>query len=112
MFRATDNRWVGLFTNDVKRMTFNEFTGMNLYCDDEWFIQLSDIWKVLEKMGRGDVLLWSMDGVGMKALVGRIADETVVNNIKKIRKLSPNLRLFRIERMTADFDIVELEFNE
>lgn len=112
MLRATDNRWVGLFTNDVKRMMFNEFTGMNLYCDDEWFIQLSDIWKVLEKMDRGDVLLWSMDGVGMTALVGRIADETVINNIEKIRKLSPNLRLFRIERMTADFDIVELKFNE
>lgn len=62
-------------------------------------------------MGRGDVLLWSMDGVGMTALIGSIADETVINHIEGIRRLSPNLRLFRIERMTADFDIVELKFN-
>ena len=111
MLRTTDNRWIGLFTDDVKKMMFKEFTSMNLHCDDEWFIKLSDIWKVLEKMGRGDVLLWSMDGVAMTALVGRIADETATNHIEEIRKLSPNLRLFRIERMTADFDIVELKFN-
>lgn len=64
MLRATNNRWVGLFTNDVKRMMFNEFTGMNLYCDDEWFIQLSDIWKVLTKLAEGKTLYFYMDEYG------------------------------------------------
>lgn len=108
--KVTDNKYNGLYTNDVKRLLLTTVIEMGDY-PVEGLMCVYDDFLLIDRMRRGDVVLWVTNGLSTKMYVGR-----VMSNMAKegIRGMSDNseIKIFRIERMTADFDVVELEFNE
>lgn len=110
MLRATDNRWTGLYTNDVKRLLLTTVVEMGDYPIEGLMCVYNDF-LLIDRMRRGDVALWVTNGLFTKMYVGRVMSDMAKEGIRSMSKDS-EVKIFRIERMTADFDIVELEFNK
>ena len=109
MLRATTNKYIGLYTNDVKRLLLTTVVEMGDY-PIEGLMCVYDDFLLIDRMRRGDVVLWVTNGLSTKMYVGRVMSDMAKEDI---RGMSGNaeIKIFRIERMTADFDVVELKIN-
>lgn len=110
MLRATGNKHIGLYTNDVKRLILTTVVEMGGYAI-EGLMCVYDDFLLIDRMRRGDVVLWVTNGLSTKMYAGRILSDMAKEGVQSMSK-NQGVKMFRIERMTADFDVVELEFNE
>ena len=110
MLRVTDNKYIGLYTNDVKRLLLTTVVEMGDY-PIEGLMCVYDDFLLIDRMRRGDVVLWVTNGMRTRMYVGRVMSDMAKDGIRSMSDNS-GIKIFRIERMTADFDIVELKFNE
>ncbi len=110
MLRATDNKYIGLYTEDAKRLLLTTIIEMGDYTIDG-IMNAYNVFLLIDRLRRGDVALFVTDGLESKAFVGRVISDLAK---ERVRSMSENseIKIFRIERMISDFDIVELEFNE
>lgn len=110
MLRATDNKYIGLYTNDVKRLLLTTIIEMGDYTIDG-IMNAYDVFLLIDRLRRGDVALFATNGLESKIFVGRVISDLAK---ERVRSMSENseIKIFRVERKTADFDVVELEFNE
>lgn len=109
MLRATDNKHIGLYTNDVKRLLLTTVVEMGGYAI-EGLMCVYDDFLFIDRMRRGDVVLWATNGLSTKMYVGRVQCGMVKEGVRSMSDNS-EIKIFRIERMTSDFDIVELKIN-
>ena len=109
MFRMTNNKYVGLYTNDVKRLLLTTVVEMGDY-PIEGMMSVYDDFKIIERLDRGDVFLWITNGLRTDLYEGRVIDDYTREQIRR-RRDNSEVKIFRIERMSADFDVVELELN-
>lgn len=110
MLRATDNKYVGLYTEDVKRLLLTTIIEMGDYTIDG-IMNAYNVFLLIDRLRRGDVALFVTDGLESKVFVGRVISDLAKERVRSMAENS-DIKIFRVERMTADFDIVELEFNE
>lgn len=110
MLRATDNKHIGLYANDVKRLILTTVVEVGGYTI-EGLMCVYDDFLLIDRMRRGDVALWATNGLSTKMYAGSILSDMAKEGVRSMSK-NPGIKIFRIERMTADFDIIELEFNE
>lgn len=110
MLRATDNKYIGLYTNDVKRLLLTTVVEMGDY-PIEGMMSVYEDFRVIERLDSGEVALWITNGLSTDLYEGRVIDDYTREQIRH-RHDNSEVKIFRIERMTADFDIVELEFNK
>lgn len=110
MLRATDNKYIGLYTNDVKRLLLTTVVEMGDY-PIEGMMSVYDDFRVIERLERGDVVLWVTNGLSTDLYEGRVIDNYTKEQIR-IRHNNAEVKIFRIERMTADFDVVELKIDD
>lgn len=109
MLRATDNKHIGLYTNDVKRLLLTTVVEMGDY-PIEGMMSVYDDSRVIERLDRGEVVLWITNGLSTDLYEGRVIDNYTKEQIRR-RHDNSEIKIFRIERMTADFDVVELKIN-
>lgn len=109
MLRATDNKDTGLYTNDVKRLLLTTVVEMGDY-SIEGLMCVYDDFLLIDRMRRGDVALWVTNGIRTRMYVGRVLSDFAKSAILYMSDNS-EIKMFRIERMTADFDVVELKIN-
>lgn len=110
MLRATDNKHIGLGTNDVKRLLLTTVAEMGDYSIDG-LVCVYDDFLLIDRMRRGDVVLWVTNGMRTRMYVGRVLSDIAKEGVRSMSENS-EVKIFRIERMTADFDVIELEFNK
>lgn len=110
MLRATDNKYIDLYTDDVKRLLLATVVEMGDY-SIEGMMSVYDDFRVIERLDRGDVVVWITNGLSTDLYEGRVIDNYTREQIRR-RHDNSEIKIFRIERITADFDIVELEFNK
>lgn len=111
MLRVTDNKYIGLYANDVKRLLLTTVVEMGDY-PIEGLMCVYDDFLLIDRMrqGRGDVVLWVTNGIRTRMYVGRVMSDMAKEGIRSMSENS-EIKIFRIERMTADFDVVELKIN-
>ena len=109
MLRATDNKYINLYRNDVKRLLLTTVIEMGDY-PIEGLMCVYNNFLLIDRMRRGDVALWVTNGTHTRMYVGREMSNMAKDGVRSISENS-EVKIFRIERMTADFDIVELELN-
>lgn len=110
MLRITNNKYIGLYTNDVKRLLLTTVVEVGDYPIDGLMCVYDDF-LLIDRMRRGDVVLWVTNGLYTKMYVDRVLSDMAKEGLRSMSENS-GIKIFRIERMTADFDIVELKFNE
>lgn len=109
MLRATDNEYIGLYTDDVKRLILTTVVEMGDY-PIEGLMCVYDDFLLIDRMRRGDVVLWVTNGLSTRMYVGRVMSDMAKEGIRGMSDNS-EIKIFRIERMTTDFDVVELKIN-
>jgi hypothetical protein len=109
MLRATDNKYVGIYTEDVKRLLLTTIIEMGDYTIDG-IMSAYNVFLLIDRLRRGDVVLFVTDGLESKVFVGRVISDLAKERVRSMAKNS-EIKIFRIERMTADFDVVELKIN-
>jgi hypothetical protein len=62
-------------------------------------------------MNRGDVIVWVLTNEQTFTTFNRILNEDDMELLQDINELFTIKKMYRIERMTADFDVVELKIN-
>lgn len=110
MLSATDNKYIGLYTNDVKRLLLTTVVEMGDY-PIEGMMSVYDDFRVIERLDRGEVVLWITNGLSTDLYEGRVIDNYTREQIRR-RHDNSEIKIFRIERMSSDYNVVELEFNE
>lgn len=109
MLRATDNEYIGLYTDVVKRLILTTVVEMGNY-PIEGLMCVYDDFLLIDRMRRGDVVLWVTNGLSTRMYVGRVMSDMAKEGIRGMSDNS-EIKIFRIERMTTDFDVVELKIN-
>lgn len=110
MLRVTDNKCIGLYTNDVKRLLLTTVVEMGDY-PIEGLMGVYDDFLLIDRIRRGDVVLWGTNGLSTRMYVGRVMSDMAKEGIRDMSDNS-EIKIFRIERVTADFDVVELKIND
>lgn len=111
MLRVTDFRREHLLENDVKLLLIDDC--LDCECNRATIVYaVEDVDKFISPMKQGDVALWVLTNDYTNTFFGRVLDDKHANAIRVINKHFGIKKMYRIERMTADFDIVELEFNK
>lgn len=110
MLRATDNEYIGLYTNDIKRLLLTTVIEMGGY-PIEGLMGVYDDFLLIDRMRRGDVALWVTNGLSTKMYVGRVMSDMAKEGIRSMYENS-GIKIFRVERTTSDYNVVELEFNK
>lgn len=98
-----------MYTNDVKLLLLTTLVEMGDY-SIEGIMSVYDDFRVIERLDRGNVVLWITNGLNTDLYEGRVIDNYRREQIRR-RHDNSEIKIFRIERMTADFDIVELKIN-
>lgn len=109
MLRVTDNEHIGLYTDDVKRLILTTVVEMGDY-PIEGLMCVYDDFLLIDRMRRGDVVLWVTNGLSTRIYVGRVMSDMAKEGVRDMSDNS-EIKIFRIERMAADFDVVELKIN-
>lgn len=73
---------------------------------------IEDVDKVISKRHHGDVILWVLTKNMTTQFFDRILDEDGIELIRDMDEVLGIKKMYRIERMTSGFNIVELEFNK
>ncbi|MBQ2046583.1 MAG: hypothetical protein II260_05270 [Muribaculaceae bacterium] len=100
-----------LSENDVKLLLIEAC--IQCECDRVTIVYaIDDVDRFTSHVEKGDVALWVLTNDYTNTFVGRILSEKDAKSIRLIKKHFGIKKMYRIERMTADFDIVELKFNK
>ena len=110
MLRATDFRREHLSENDVKLLLIDAC--LDCECDRNTIAYaVEDVDKFISSMKRGDVALWVLTYDYTNVFFGRVLDDKHAKSIRGINKYFGIKKVYRIERMTSDYNIVELKIN-
>lgn len=109
MLRTTDNKYIGLYTNDVKHLRLTTVVEIG-DCHIDGMMCVYDDFLLIDRMRRGDVTLWVTNGMRTRMYVGRTMSDLAKDGVQSMSE-SSEVKIFRIERMTSDFDVVELKIN-
>lgn len=111
MLRATDFRREHLLENDVKLLLIDAC--LDCECNRITIAYATeDVDKIIHRMNRGDVILWVLTKEWTFKFFDRILDEDDMQILQDINELPGVRKMYRIERTTSWFNVVELEFNK
>lgn len=111
MLRATNFKRDGLWGNDVKLLLIDAC--IECECGRITIVYaVEDVDKIIARMNRGDVILWALTKDETFKFFNRILDEDDMLLLQDINELRTIKKMYRIERMTSDYNVVELKFNE
>lgn len=111
MLRTTDFFRKRLSVDDVKLLLIDAC--IECECDKMTIVYaVEDVDKVIARMEWGDVILWALTKDMTFKFFNRILDEDDMELIQDIDELYGIRKMYRIERMTSDYNVVELEFNK
>lgn len=111
MLRATDFRREHLLENDVKLLLIDAC--LDCECDRNTIAYaIEDVDKFISLMKRGDVALWVLTYDYTNMFFDRVLDDKHAKSIRSINKHFGIKKMYRIERMTSYYNVVELEFNK
>lgn len=110
MLRATDFKRDGLLENDVKLLLIDAC--IESECDRTTIVYaVEDVDKFISPMERGAVALWVLTYDYTNIFFGRVLNDKHAKEIKSINKHYGIKKMYRIERMSDGFDVVELKLN-
>lgn len=98
MLRATDNKHIGLYTNDVKRLILTTVVEVGGYTI-EGLMCVYDDFLLIDRIRRGDVVLWATNGLSTKMYAGRILSDMAKEPRNKDIQNRANDRGFRYHRI-------------
>lgn len=111
MLRATDFRRVGFRGNDIKLLLIDAC--LDCECDRITIVYaVEDVDKIIMRMSLGDVILWVLTKDWTFQFFDRILDEDSMQLLQDTDELQGIRKMYRIERMTSGYNVVELKFNE
>jgi hypothetical protein len=111
MLRATDFFKNRLGVDEVKLLLID--TCIECECDRIAIVYaVEDVDKIISRMRWGDVILWTLTKDMTFKFFNRILDEDDMELLQDTHELLTIRKMYRIERMTSDFSVIELEFNE
>lgn len=111
MLRTTDFYRKRLSVDDVKLLLIDAC--IECECDRMTIVYaVEDVDKVIAKRHRGDVILWVLTKTMTTQFFDRILDEDGMELLQDIDELEGIRKMYRIERMSSDYNVVELEFNK
>ena len=111
MLRATDFKRGHLSENEVKSLLIDAC--IECECERVTIVYaVEDVDKVISRRNWGDVVLWALTKDMTFMFFNRILDEDDMELLQDTNELLTIRKMYRIERMASDFDVVELEFNE
>jgi hypothetical protein len=111
MLRATDFFKKHLSVDDVKLLLIDAC--IECECDKITIVYaVEDVDKGIANTTRGDVILWVLTKDMTYHFFGRVLDDDEMQLIQDIDELCGIRKMYRIERMTFDYNVVELEFNK
>ena len=111
MLRVTDFRRKHLSENDVKLLLIDAC--IECECERMTIVYaVEDVDKVISTRNWGDVVLWALTKDMTFMFFNRILDEDDMELLQDINEINTIRKMYRIERMTHDYNVVELEFNE
>lgn len=111
MLRATDFSRKRLSLDEVKLLVIDAC--LDCVCDRITIAYATeDVDKIIDRMNHGDVILWVLTKEWTFKFFNRILDEDEMLILEDINELHGIRKMYRIERMTSGFNIVELEFNK
>lgn len=106
-----ESKQEGLWENDVKLLLIDAC--LQCECNKITIVfACEDVDQCISRMSRGDVALWVLTDDYTHIYFGRVLDDEDANDIKSINKHHGIKKMYRIERMTVDFDVVELKIND
>ena len=111
MLRATDFKKEGLGVDDVKLLLIDAC----LDCESDRITiayATEDVDKIIDRMNRGDVILWVLTKDLTFKFFNRILDEDDMELIRDIDELHTIRKMYRIERMDSGFWVIELKLDE
>lgn len=73
---------------------------------------VEDVDKIIARMNRGDVIVWVLTNDVTFTTFSRVLNEDDMELLQDIKELLTTKKMYRIERMSSDYNVVELEFNE
>jgi hypothetical protein len=111
MLRATDFFKNRLGVDEVELLLFD--TCIECECDRIAIVYaVEDVDKIISRMRWGDVILWTLTKDMTFKFFNRILDEDEMLILEDINELHGIRKMYRIERTTSWYSIVELEFNK
>lgn len=111
MLRATDFFKNRLGVDEVKLLLIDAC--IECECDRIAIVYaVEDVDKIISRMRWGDVVLWSLTKDMTFKFFNRILDEDDMELLQDTHELLTIRKMYRIERMTSGFNVVELEFNK
>lgn len=111
MLRATDFIRKRLSIDEVKLLLIDAC--LDCECDKMTIVYaIEDVDKVISERSRGDVILWVLTKDMTTMIFERIIDKDEIEFLQDIDEISGIRKMYRIERMTSGFNVVELEFNK
>lgn len=111
MLRATDFIRERLSVDEVKLLVIDAC--LDCECDRIAIVYaVEDVDKFISSMNRGEVALWVLTNDYTHMFFGRVLDDEHTNDIRSINKHFGIKKMYRIERMSFDYNVVELEFNK
>ena len=111
MLRATDFIRKRLSIDEVKLLVIDAC--LDCECDRATIVYaVEDVDKFISPMKQGDVALWVLTNDYTNTFFGRVLDDKHANAIRVINKHFGIKKMYRIERMTSGYNVVELEFNK
>ena len=111
MLRTTDFRRKHLLEDDVKLLLIDAC----IECECERITiayATEDVDKIIARMNWGDVILWALTKDWTFKFFDRFLDDDDMELLQDTNELLTIRKMYRIERMTYDYNVVELEFNE
>lgn len=111
MLRATDFFRKRLLVDDVKLLLIDAC----IECECERITimySVEDVDKIITRMNRGDVIVWVLTNEQTFTTFNRILNEDDMGLLQDINELFTIKKMYRIERMSSDYNVVELEFNK
>lgn len=111
MLKTTDFFKKNISVDDVKLILIDAC--IECECDRITIVYaIEDVDKVISKRHRGDVILWVLTKNMTTQFFDRILDEDGMELIRYMDEVLGIKKMYRIERMTSGYNVVELEFNK
>ena len=111
MLNTTDFFRSYLSVNDVKLLLIDAC--IECECDRITIVYaVEDVDKVISKRNRGDVTLWVLTKDMTTQFLDRIINEDGIELIRDMDEVLGVRKMYRIERMSSGFNVVELKLNK
>lgn len=111
MLRATDFSKNRLGVDEMKLLLIDAC--IECECDKLTIVySVEDVDKIISRMNWGDVILWVLTKDMTFKFFNRTLDEDDMELLQDTHELLTIRKMYRIERMSSGFNIVELEFNK